>query len=236
MSDINADDVKAAVGTVLSLDGKISGFGVHLENTGQVNTASGTPTVEFKLNENSLRAAETKSGAHAKTPARSSAAFQHSQTAQSQADNRYAGLFGHANKKNSDRLMAMTPAPSLTHHNNYSMLSPMKNPAERSKQRRLLELSKTFSQIRAQQKVHRSFSLDSLPEGAKKKLVQKAVETGLQHTPFGPVVQAAKKVGLIQDTPKPANKKNNLASAFNKWEGALMPGSYISTPTPFTQD
>lgn len=223
MTVIDKDSVKATLGAQQSVDGNIAGFGVFHELQGDVNLSSPTPTATFKINEASLARAEQTSGADKiASRTKTGSALTKAQSAQQKVDNQYSSLFRGSLQTDADRFVKSSQRsdrrPSYRH-----ALSPQQNPAKspllRAKNmRRLLELRKTFDQIRARQTKQVQLNPENLPEIAKRKIVEQAMSTGAAFTPLGKLPDAMKKVGFNHQE-------------WKRWEHALE-GGFFAVPKP----
>ena len=212
MSEIAAD----ALG--LSIDGPVAGLGVHFDkpNPDDVKLDSSTPSVDLKVNEGSLKRAENITGV-SHTPVHGSKAevpLSLALTQQKKGDDKFVSMIS-GNKLQSAVERGMSSRERFGSRPNYrahmSQSEMPKGPLARIQQRRKLELRRTFNSIAARKKKTVALNADSLPSSMLKKMVEKAINTGLAVTPIGALPQAIKKAGIA---PKAAPQKKRQWALF----------------------
>jgi hypothetical protein len=196
MSSLTAKDVESVVGPQLGVTGPVAGFGIQYEIAGDTKVSSPTVGVELKLNEKSLAHAEKMSGV-TRTPKTGTPSMAPSSPAaqrQEKSDNMYAKMF---DKKGLSPSVSkgMSPRVGFGSRPDYRAAFGI-NPLMRVKQRRLLELRKTFDQIAAKKKKSVAVNLESLPQEAIRKIVLDALARGDRMTPLGSLARAMKLAGM----------------------------------------
>ena len=224
MSIIAAEILKEAIGPVASGP---AGFGVNYKIENDANIDASTTGVTAKLDETSLTSAraQNESGINKQVAATLDPKIQHQSNQMTsmmsrneQSDSRYGSLFSKRGLETSVN-RSLTPTPRFgARPSNHRTVMPQnvlsKNPALRIKQRHLLRLRRTFDEIAGQKSKTVAINPQNLPKQAMAKMVNAALEKGLEMTPLGPIVQAAKLAGLM---PKmgakaaPAPKKRQWA-------------------------
>jgi hypothetical protein len=207
MSKVSATDMQDIVGSQLGIAGPVSGFGIHYKITGDTNVTSATPAVEVELDEKSLEKAEKKSGV-TRTPKASHGMDSSSPAGkrQEQGDNMYANMFD-KKKLTSAVEKGLSSRVGFVSRSNYrsAIGSPQINPLMRVKQRRMLQLRKTFDQIAARKKKSVPVNAESLPKATLTKMIEAALSTGARMTPIGSLEHAMKLAGY---EPKGEAKKS----------------------------
>jgi hypothetical protein len=221
MSFVNAEVLKEVVGAISSGP---AGFGIHYEVAGGANIDQ-VMNVDIKLNEHSLLNARVNSETGKnkqvaqtleQTP-KASGSIASIAGQQAAVDNRYLSMFSNRGLSASREL----PTPSWGGRRpDYRTALSAKNPLLRIRQRRLLQLRKTFDEIACAKKKSVAINPESLPKHVLAKMVEAAISRGDQNTPLGPTPKAAKAVGYN-------------SNAWKRWGHSLIGGSFpLDAPRP----
>ncbi len=218
MSDLSSDDLRQILGDkqTLSVDGNLAGHGISYVADGNASVnGEGTASVSYKLNEEDLKRTEKRLGLPSK-PASSASArpegiIASSNSKHSDVDDRYACSFDKFARKSSGlhrpyRMeMASTAAPFPSGDSFTMTKGPLQGHI-----RQLKKVRESFKKIAERKDQTRAVNLNSqnLPQPVLKKMADKAIQTGSQMTPAGPVQKMAGMSGL--------------AKAYMRWEGALF--------------
>jgi len=217
MTKVSSTEVEGLVGSQLVIPGgDAAGMGIHYDIVGDTDVSSPTAGVQVKLNEKSLERAEAKTGVTRTPKPGDKVAPSAVSKKQEQVDNKYAGMF---DKRGLSNKIGFSPHPDYRS----TLSSNAASPLARVRQRRLLELRRTFDQIAAAKTKSIPISAERLPQEALKKIVEDAIKRGDQMTPVGSLDRAMKMAGM---------QNKGLKKAYDRWAHALFPGSYESMPTP----
>ena len=213
MTKVSSTEVEGLVSSQLVIPGGAgAGMGIHYDIVGDTDVSSPTAGIQVKLNEKSLERAEKMTGATRTPKPESRAAPSAVSKKQEQSDNKYVGMF---DKRGLSYGTRFGPRPDYRSTLSSSAASPL----ARVRQRRLLELRRTFDQIAAAKTKSIPISAERLPQETLKKMVEDAVKRGDQMTPIGSLSRAMKLAGVtpkeLGAKPKPAQKKRQWALFFN---------------------
>ncbi len=212
MTKVTSKEVEGLVGPDLAVPGGAAvGMGIHYDIVGDTNVTSSTAGVQVKLDEKSLERAEKMTGV-TRTPKPGKQRIPEAAAKkQEQTDDKYVGMFDKKGLKYGTR---SGPRPNYRS----AMSSSAASPLSRVKQRRLLELRRTFDQIAAAKTKSIPISAERLPQETLRKMVQDAIKRGDQMTPIGSLEKAMKLAGITQkdlDNKKKPQKKRQWALFFN---------------------
>ncbi|MDD3029304.1 MAG: hypothetical protein PHS57_03365 [Alphaproteobacteria bacterium] len=204
MTILSSQDVEAQVRPETGTGGPVAGLDIHYNIDPTTDVSSPVGMVDIKLDEKSLVQAEKKTGV-TRTPKKGHApTVSESMTnKQRHSDDMYASMF---DKKGLSARVGLAGGPNYR-----KALSPAPvGPLARVRQRRLLELRRTFDQIAAMKNKKVAVNAENLPQEVMRKMVKEAFAKGEKTTPFGSIAQAAKRVGL-----KPSKKERQWALFVN---------------------
>lgn len=222
---VDTQTLKDVIGNVAATT---DGHDVHYEVKDGASLDPTNNTVKTELKQESLDKAHARndSGVNKEfaqkagpaTPT-ASKAMNAAVAAQDKASDQYAAMFA---KRGLGKALTPKQAPQPTHRGPYASLSPennAKNPLMRMRQRHFLRLRRTFDQITKRKEV--AVNPEMLPQSAKDKMMERALERGDANTPFGPVQKLAEKV---------MPKASFNIGTWRKWQHALLDGSFIDMP------
>jgi len=221
MSDIDAATVQE---TGKEAAGK-AGFEIHYDPVGEAKISGDKAVVNLQLNIPSLeRAHRINDGGEKEQAIKSSepetpkpsAALSSSSGKRDRADAAYEGLF---KKRGLEKTVAhFSPSGPRVGGRRDHRSAFAKSPLDR-RRRQMLQLRKSFDDIKRH--MTKDVKVENLSKAKQTQIVESHLQQGHKETPLGTIEQAVKKVGMTASY-----------NPWQKWEGALFPGSYTSAPRP----